>query len=89
VKGKVVAEENRAYETSTSRMGMEVEAVSRAFFWLERYQFTLVVFITDSLSMLRKIKKRMFRAECLESLKNTGGGNNMDLLSWTCWCAWK
>jgi ribonuclease HI len=62
VKGKVDAKENRANETTTSSMRMEVEAVSRAFFWLERCQFTLV-FIMDSLSMLRKIEMGMFWAE--------------------------
>jgi ribonuclease HI len=71
VKGKVVAKENRAYKTTTSSMRMEVEAVSRAFFWLERCQFIYVVFFTDSLRMLRKIETGMFRAEWLESLNKT------------------
>jgi hypothetical protein len=38
--------------------------------------------------MIQKIKAEMFRAEGMGIIKkDIGSGNNVDLLSWTSWCA--
>jgi len=50
---------------------MEVEAVSAAFSWLEKSNFTHVLFITDLLSMLQKAEEGMFQIERLESLNKS------------------
>ncbi|GKG62029.1 hypothetical protein Tco_0623746, partial [Tanacetum coccineum] len=42
---------------------MEVEAVTAALRWLENKMYTHVVIVTDSESMLRKVKTGMLRAE--------------------------
>ena len=69
--GRVLKKESLAYETTTSSMRMEVEAVTAAFRWLEETTATHVVIIKDSKSMLSKVEKRMFRVEWLSSLQRS------------------
>ena len=47
---------------------MEVMAVTRAMAWLETQTFTDVCFLSDSMSMLRKIENGWFRRQWSESL---------------------
>jgi len=58
-----ITQESLAYETTTFSMRMEVEAVSAAFRWLEKSNFTHMLFIIDSLSIIRKIAAEMFQIE--------------------------
>ena len=69
--GRVLKKESLAYETTTSSMRMEVEAVTAAFHWLEETTATHIVFVTDSKSMLSKVEKGMFREEWLASLQKS------------------
>ena len=52
---------------------MEAEAVSAAFCWLRKSHFPHVLFVTDLLSMFRKIETEKLQTEWLESLKKTDG----------------
>ena len=70
-KGRPLVQQSLAYETTTSSLRMEVEAVTAAFRWLENTTHTHIVIVTDSESMLRKVRTGMLRAEWLASLRKT------------------
>jgi len=71
VNGRVITQESLAYETTTSSMRIDAQAVSAAFCWLEKSNFTHMLFITDLLSMLPKIEAGMFRIDWLGSLNRS------------------
>ena len=50
---------------------MEVEAVTAAFRWLENTIHTHIVIVTDSESILRKVRTGMLRAEWHASLRRS------------------
>ena len=64
-------QEGIAYETTTSSLRMEVEAVTAAFRWLENTIHRRIVIVTDSESMLRRVRMGMLRAEWLASLRKS------------------
>ena len=66
--GQIMTEESHAYDMTTSSIRMEVEVVTASFHSLENSQFSQVVYVTDLLSMLRKIEIGMYRVEWLESV---------------------
>jgi ribonuclease HI len=68
VKGKTKMEDSGAFSVTTSSLTMEVMAVTKAMAWLETQTFTDVCFLSDSMSMLRKIENGWFRRQWLESL---------------------
>ena len=69
--GQRLVQESLAYDTTTSSLRMEVEAVSAAFRWMENTIHTHIVIVTDSESMLRRVRMGMFRAEWLASLRKS------------------
>ena len=64
-----MAQESLAYDITTSSLRMEVEAVTAAFRWLETTLHTHIVVVTDSESMLRRVRTGMLRAEWCASLQ--------------------
>ena len=63
---KTIKEDSGA--VTTSSLTVEVMAVTKAMAWLETQTFTGVCFLSDSMSMLRKIEKGRFRRHWLASL---------------------
>ena len=61
-------EDSGAFSVTTSSLTIEVMAVTRAMAWLETQTFTDVCFLSDSMSILRKIENRWFRIQWLGSL---------------------
>ena len=57
----LLKEDSGAVAVTTSSMTVEVMAVTKAMAWLETQAFTGVCFLSDSMSMLRKIEKGRFR----------------------------
>ena len=70
-RGRRLVQESLAYDTTTSSLRMEVEAVTAAFRWLETTTYTRIVVVTDSESMLRKVRAGMLRAEWCASLQRS------------------
>ena len=62
-------EDSGAFAVTTSSLTMEVMAVTRAISWLETQTFNHACFLSDSMSMLKKIEKGWVRRQWLESLK--------------------
>ena len=69
--GRRLVQESLAYYTTTSSLRMEVEAVSAAFRWIENTTNTHIVIVTDSESMLRRVRTGKLRAEWLASLRRS------------------
>jgi ribonuclease HI len=69
--GLSVREDSGAFPVTTSSMTMEVKAVSRAMVWLETQDDVHVVFLSDSMSMLRKVQTGCVRNEWLRSLEKS------------------
>ena len=69
--GRRLVRESLAYDTTTSSLRMEVEAVTAAFRWLENTVHTHIVIVTDSESMLRKVRTGMLRTEWHASLRRS------------------
>ena len=70
--GATIHEDSAAYRHKTASLTMEVEAVSRALHWLatkEASPKTKAVILTDSMSLLQKVKAGMIRSEWLDPLK--------------------
>jgi ribonuclease HI len=73
--GKIIVKRSGAYETTTSSMRMEIEAVTAAIAWLVERSTSHAVIVTDSQSMLRKIEKDMLRKEWIHLLDNANIGS--------------
>jgi ribonuclease HI len=56
-----VREDSGVFAMTTSRMTMETMTVTRAIEWLETQTFYHVCLLSDSMSMLRKIKTGCIR----------------------------
>ena len=69
--GRRLVQESLAYDTTTSSLRMEVEAVSAAFRWLVNTTYTHVAIVTDSESMLRRVRTGKLRAEWLASIQRS------------------
>jgi ribonuclease HI len=72
VSGRVVEEDSGAFALTTSSLTMEVMAVSKAIAWLETQTFSHACFLSDSMSMLRKIEMGWARKQWLVSLRRSG-----------------
>ena len=68
VDGTTLKEDSGAFAETTSSMTMEVRAVTEAIAWLETQCFTQACFLSDSMSMIRKIEKGWARRQWLVSL---------------------
>jgi ribonuclease HI len=66
-----VREDSDAFALTTSSMTMEIMSVTRAMVWLETQTFHHVCFLSDSMSMLRKIKTGCIRQEWLEAIERS------------------
>ena len=73
-RGKIVCEQNGAYRETTSSMRMEIEAVTAAMRWLSGTTSTRAVVVSDSQSMLRKIKNGWLRHEWVELIDSSNLG---------------
>ena len=71
VGGRTIKEDSGAVAVTTSSLTVEVMAVTKAMAWLETQAFTGVCFLSDSMSMLRKIEKGRFRRHWLASLERS------------------
>jgi ribonuclease HI len=71
VGGKTVGEDSGAFALTTSSMTIEIMAVTRAIEWLETQTFHHVFFLSDSMSMLRKIETVCIRQEWLETIERS------------------
>ena len=85
-----IHEDSAAYEVSTSRLTMELEAVTHALRWLasrDDSQTTHAIILTDSTSVLQKVKSRMGGPDWHVSMFEIHLRNIiiMGVLSWTCW----
>ena len=61
--GCIIKEDGCSYPQTTSSMRMEVEAATAALQWVSTTQHQYIMILTDSQSMLRKIKAGVFRYE--------------------------
>ena len=68
---RIVKEGSGGFAVTTSSLTMEVMAVSKAITWLESQTFTGACFLSDSMSMLRKIEMGWIRREWLLSLERS------------------
>jgi ribonuclease HI len=66
-----VREDSGAFALTTSSMTMEIMAVTRTIEWLETQTFHHVCFLSDAMSMLRKIKTGFIRREWLETIERS------------------
>jgi ribonuclease HI len=69
LRGRVVAERSGAYETTTSSMRMEIEAVTAALKWVSGTNVIKAVIVSDSQSMIRKVESGWLRYEWMESIR--------------------
>ena len=68
VGGDVVKEDSGGFAVTTSSLTMEIMAVTKAMIWLESQTFIHACFLSDSMSMLRKIETGWARRHWIESL---------------------
>ena len=68
VGGDVVKEDSGGFAVTTSSLTMEIMAVTKAMIWLESQTFIHACFLSDSMSMLRKIETGWARRHWMESL---------------------
>ena len=71
LQGTTVEEKNAAYNVTASSYRMEQQAASEALEWLSTTTHTGAAIITDSESMLRKVKLRLMKPEWIASIKRS------------------
>ena len=59
VDGQTVAEDSGAVEITASSMSMEIKAVTEALLYLKNSQYQNAVIVSDSMSTLQKVKKKL------------------------------
>ena len=69
--GRVVQEESGAFAVTTSSMTMEIMAVSRALAWMETQIANHVCILSDSMSMISRVRTGWVRGQWLESVKRS------------------
>src|SRR5579871_6631626 len=65
---RIVQEDSGAFPVTTSSMTMEIMAVTRALAWMELQNATHVCILSDSMSMLSKVRTGYVRRQCLQSV---------------------
>ena len=61
VDGSTVAEKSAAIELTTSSMSMEIKAITELLVFLRDSHIRKAIVVTDSMSTLEKIKKKLLR----------------------------
>ena len=78
VDGVVVGEDSGATTLTTSSMCMEIKAISEAMTWLMINNHQRAVIVTDSMSTLQKVQKKMLYADW----KSTISASNLERIAW-------
>ena len=63
VNGRIVSENSSATDLTLSSMATEINAITLALTWLAEQNHTRVVFVSDSLSTLEKIRRKNLHAD--------------------------
>ena len=71
VDGRTVAEDSGAVEITASSMSMEIKAVTEALLYLRNSQHRKAVIVSDSMSTLQKVKKKLLYADWIPSIKDS------------------
>ena len=78
VDGVVVGEDSGATTLTTSSMCMEIKAISEAMTWLMINNHQRAVIVTDSMSTLQKVQKKILYADW----KSTISASNLERIAW-------
>ena len=78
VDGQTVAEDSGAVEITASSMSMEIKAITEALLYLKDSQHRKAVIVTDSMSTLQKVKKKLLYADWISSIK----GSQLQSIVW-------
>ena len=78
VGGVTVAEKSGAVELTTSSMSMEIKAITEVLVYLEENACRRAVIVTDSMSTLQKIKKKLLYVDCISHIN----ASNLQTLTW-------
>ena len=68
---KVIKSISGTYATTTSSMTMEVKAVKISLEWLQEQTFTHICMLSDSMSMIQKIKAGYVRRQWMQVIRNS------------------
>ena len=71
VDGHIVSEDSMACSTTLSSMATEINAVTLALTWLSRQDYGRIVFVTDSLSTLEKVRQGNLHADWYPLINNS------------------
>ena len=71
VDGQTVAEDSGAVEITASSMSMEIKAVTEALLYLKNSQYQNAVIVSDSMSTLQKVKKKLMYADWIPAIKDS------------------
>ena len=78
VGGETVAEKSGAVELTTSSMSMEIKAITEVLAFLEESAFRRAVIVTDSMSTLQKIRKKLLYSDWVSHIN----ASNLQALTW-------
>ena len=72
VRGQIVSEDSRACSTTLSSMMTEINAVTLALTWVISQDYSRILFVTDSLSTLEKVRQGNLHADWYPLINNSG-----------------
>lgn len=78
VGGVTVAEKSGAVKITTSSMSMEIKAIAEVLAYLEENACRKAVIVTDSMSTLQKIRKKMLHVDWISHIN----ASNLQALTW-------
>ena len=74
----VIGEDSGATTLNTSSMCMEIKAITEALTWLKANNHQRAVIVTDSMSTLQKVEKKMLYADW----KSTISASSLERIAW-------